>query len=145
MNSTWVSMPDTWGRSVTVVEGITVPSASMITGSSALRTTASPTVTMGRPPPGKPGPPLDSPLARWMRYHAAPPTSPTNTSASRLPTHRDRRGGLPGGAGGMADGGGALTSWGFMAVLIRVLGVRAGRVSARSTVPNRRGSVHALL
>ncbi|AMM23390.1 hypothetical protein [Variovorax sp. PAMC 28711] len=45
--STSVMTPLTCGRSVTVVTGVTVPSASMITGMSARLATAMPTVTVG--------------------------------------------------------------------------------------------------
>ncbi len=57
-----VITPETWGRTVTVIEGTTVPSASSTTGRSARVAMAMPTVLAPKrlprpaPPPGPPGP-----------------------------------------------------------------------------------------
>ncbi len=72
-----------------VATGVTVPSASMYTGTSARRAVASPTVTRA-PPPGPPGP-LGA--GRWIRYQAAPPSASTTSKATSAPSQRPRRDG----------------------------------------------------
>ena len=86
VNSTSVITPDTCGRKVMVVTGVTVPSASISTGISAFLATAMPTVTSD-PPPGRP-PPAASAAGRLTKYHAAPTRASNASTAITAPTQR---------------------------------------------------------
>src|SRR3954469_4703158 len=108
--------PATCGVTVTLAPDVTVPSASMITGMSARRAVATPTVLGGAPrpvdaPAGPPGPrapatagwpagPVDG-AARCVRYHARPAVATSAATAIALPSHRRRcaTGGAAGAAG----------------------------------------------
>src|SRR4029079_10225256 len=97
--------PATCGVTVTLAPDVTVPSASMITGMSARRAVATPTVLGGAPRPapavpeapgprvpatvGWPGPAVDGP-ARCVRYHARPTMAISPATATALPSHRRR-------------------------------------------------------
>ncbi len=136
VNSTSVSTPATWGRSVTVATGVTVPRASMATGRRIWRTVASPTVTSNRPPPGpapppagragppgppaagKPGPATGA-LERCTSHQAPAHSRATASTATTAPSHRARRPGgrgPPSGPGTGAAGGAAWGSLGLMGI-----------------------------
>jgi hypothetical protein len=111
-----VSTPETWGRTVTVIDGTTVPSASSTTGRSARVAVAMPTVLAptgcrgpsagsaraARSGPAAPDAPEPAAMAangppagrggRCVRYQASAPRATSATIATTAPSQR-RRGG----------------------------------------------------
>src|SRR5690242_8429560 len=103
---TCVMTPETCGDTVATATGVTVPSASMITGMSACRAAATPTVLGGPPralgfaaPPGPrtaapgwpPGPAGPTAGGRCVRYQASATIAASTSTAIALPTLRARR------------------------------------------------------
>src|SRR6476659_7237949 len=141
--------PDTCGVTVTLAPDVTVPSASMITGMSACRDVATPTVLGGAPRPlaprGPPRPPrapaAAAPAAfgtgcgRCVRYQASAAIATNVTTAIVLPTHRRRRtpaGGSP--VGGVVRDAGF--GWSMRASCWRIV---RGEPAARARGPHPRG------
>src|SRR5580693_23787 len=106
--------PDTWGVTVTLAAEVTVPSASIITGMSARRAVATPTVLGGPPrPPAAPRPAPEAPEApeaayapavaadgRWVKYQASAAMAIRPRTATMLPNQRLRGGSVRGNAAG---------------------------------------------
>src|SRR6478736_3405075 len=142
--------PDTCGVTVTLAPDVTVPSASMITGMSACRDVATPTVLGGapRPPPapsGPPGPPravaggappaFAAGCGRCVRYHANAAIATSAKTAIVLPSQR-RRGTPAGGAlgGGVVRDGGCR--WSMRASCWRIFrGQPCGAVMPAPSAP----------
>ena len=111
LNNTFSITPETCGLTFTVDCGVTVPSASKMTGRLLLSAVATPTVeaTGPRRPPAAPGAPFAA--SGCVRCHASQPVPPRISSANRLPTTRLRRlNCLRGVASGPACGVSALGS-----------------------------------
>src|SRR3569623_668077 len=93
LNDIFCSTPETCGRTVAVAEGVTVPSASSVTGMSARSAAATPTVVAGPPlPPGRmPAAGLLAALFACVRCQTSHPSAASRTTAFAAPMIDERR------------------------------------------------------